>query len=166
LEPSDFSSFAATAAAQLKRSAYLLTGDRQLAEDLVQSTLLRMYERWGRSSTWDNPIAYSRATMYSIFVSWHRRLRVTEILASELPDLPVPSHEPAVDRALLLQAMAALPRRQRAAVVLKYYEDLDHDEISRVLSCSATTVRTQLSRAMKKLRSDPQLTGILEAGRR
>jgi len=153
-----FGDFAAVSAGPLKRAAFLLTGDRQLAEDLVQSTLLRLYERWGRSAVWDSPLAYARTTMYSIFVSWGRRRRLTEIVRSVVPDTPVPGHEdPSGTAVEVLAALADLPPRQRAAVVLRYYEGLDAAQIAAVLGCSPVTVRSQLSRALATLRTDPRL---------
>ena len=155
----DFGYFAAMSAGPLKRTAYLLTGDQQLAEDLVQATLLRLYERWGRSAVWDSPLAYARTTMYSIFVSWSRRRRVTEVARSVLPDTPVAAAEDAVASTdEVLAVLRDLPTRQRAAVVLRYYEDLDAAEIAAILGCSAVTVRSQLSRALATLRTDQRLT--------
>jgi RNA polymerase sigma-70 factor (sigma-E family) len=154
-----FGDFVAASAGPLKQAAFLLTGDRQLAEDLVQATLLRLFERWGRSAVWDSPLAYARTTMYSIFVSWGRRRRVKEVVRAAVPDQQVAGHEDMYDTtAAVLAALHDLPPRQRAAVVLHYYDGLDAAEIATVLDCSPVTVRSQLSRALAKLRIDARLS--------
>jgi RNA polymerase sigma-70 factor (sigma-E family) len=160
----EFTAFAAASAAPLKRAAFLLTGDSQLAEDLVQATLLRLFERWGRASIADSPLAYARTTMYSIFVSWARRRRLREIPRAVLPEQSVAGPEHAAGTtAALLAALRELPPRQRAVVVLRYYEELNATEIAGILGCTATTVRTQLSRALDKLRRDERTSALREA---
>ena len=151
----------ATSAAPLKRSAYLLTGNSSSAEDLVQATLLRMYERWGRSAVWDSPLAYARTTMFSIYVSWGRRKRIKEELRAAVPDRPIADSDAQRQiGVVVLAALRDLPPRQRAAIVLHYYEGLDAAEIGAILGCSRVTVRSQLSRALVKLRGDQRIASI------
>jgi RNA polymerase sigma-70 factor (sigma-E family) len=166
VDKADFGEFAASSAGALKRTAFLLTGDSQLAEDLVQATLLRLYERWSRAAVWESPVAYARTTMYSIFVTWHRRRPLKEIPFADLPDRPQPDNaEARATSRIVLAALQQLPARQRAVVVLRFYEGLDAPEIGAILNCTAVTVRTQQHRALARLRTFEEIASLLESER-
>lgn len=146
--------------ARLLRFAYLLTGDRHQAEELVQAVLARALPRWSRVLDAGDPLAYVRRALVNQRTdTWRRRGR-REHLAADVPDLPDPADAAGVSdlRHDLLVALRRLPRRQRAVVVLRYLEDLPDDEIARQLGCSAVTVRTQAARGLAKLR--PLLAGV------
>jgi len=137
----------------LSRRAYLLTGDHQLAEDLLQSALAKTYRHWLRIRDGD-PEAYVRRVMYHQQVSWWRRRRVAERLESEPTDQPGGDHSDAT--ALRLTMSAALSRlspRQRAVIVLRFYEDLTEAEAAEVLGCSVGTVKRHGHDAIRRLRA-------------
>ena len=135
----------------LYRTAYLLLGDRAEAEDLVQTALAKTYAAWGSVRSIDAAPAYARRVLHNTAASWFRRHswrneRPTETLPDIVHD-PDPSDRPAV-----LAALARLPRRQRAVVVLRYYEDLGVAETARALGCSEGTVKSQTFDALHRLR--------------
>ncbi|GAB3985603.1 SigE family RNA polymerase sigma factor [Plantactinospora veratri] len=133
------------------RLALLLTGDRWQAEELLQDSLVRMYERWRKLSRHDDLHAYLRRVLTNNHTSlWRRRRR--ENLVADVPDRPAPAG-PEADADELRRALRALPPRQRAVVVLRHYEDLSERQVAQVLGCSVGTVKSQYSRAMAKLRS-------------
>ncbi|SDP33871.1 RNA polymerase sigma-70 factor, sigma-E family [Nakamurella panacisegetis] len=136
----------------LVRAAYLLTGDAELAEDLVQATLLRVWQRWARVSTVSNVDGYVYQVMFTRFVSWRRRL-----WSGEHPhaDVPEGEHEsPDVASRLSLEAaIRLLPPRQRAVLILRYYLDLTETDAAEAMGCSVGTVKSQSSRALAKLRA-------------
>jgi RNA polymerase sigma-70 factor (sigma-E family) len=126
--------------AALSRIAYLLTGDRHLAEDLVQETLLRVAGRWRRIVAGGDPDAYVRRTLYNQHVSIWRRGRLRPLPVVEPPDTSLP--DPAggiVERVSLHAALAQLAPRQRAVVVLRYFEDLSETQTAEVLGCRVGT---------------------------
>ncbi|MBM0207128.1 SigE family RNA polymerase sigma factor [Micromonospora sp. STR1s_5] len=132
------------------RLAMLLAGDRWRAEELLQDSLVRMYERWRKLSRLDDPHAYLRRCLVNNHTSmWRRRRR--ENLVAEVPERATRSSS-TDDVLALRQALLALPPKQRAVVVLRHYEDLPEREVARVLGCSVGTVKSQHSRAMEKLR--------------
>ncbi|MDW5327508.1 SigE family RNA polymerase sigma factor [Plantactinospora sp. KLBMP9567] len=132
------------------RLALLLTGDRWQAEELLQDSLVRMYERWRRLSRHDDLHAYLRRVLTNSHTSvWRRRRR--ENLVADVPDRPAPAG-PDSDADELRRALRALPPRQRAVVVLRHYEDLSERQVAEALNCSVGTVKSQYSRAMAKLR--------------
>ncbi|MDG4823881.1 SigE family RNA polymerase sigma factor [Asanoa sp. WMMD1127] len=133
------------------RLAMLLTGDRLRAEELLQDSLVRMYERWRKLSRLDDLHAYLRRSLVNNHTSgWRRRRR--ESLVADLPDRAGPGVDldPAADE--LRRALLALPPRQRAVVVLRHYEDLSERAVAELLGCSVGTVKSQHSRALEKLR--------------
>jgi RNA polymerase sigma-70 factor (sigma-E family) len=139
--------------AQLSRVAYVLTGDHHLAEDLVQQTLLRVAERWLRVSTVGDPDAYVRRVLYNQHVSWWRRARLRLDLRAEPPERLVPDGSSDVVAHLMVRhALARLTPRQRAVLVLRYFEDLTEAETADVLSCAIGTVKSQARDALAKLR--------------
>src|SRR5258707_447426 len=144
----DFEAFFRARTPALLRSAYLLTGDRQLAEDLVQDALARTHRAWGRLTDGGNPESYVRQVMYHVQVSRWRRRRVTESLTSQLPDRASRGDHArdAVERLALRQALQLLPARQRAAIVLRYFEDLSEIETAELLGCRVGTVKSHTAR--------------------
>jgi RNA polymerase sigma-70 factor (sigma-E family) len=140
----------------LLRFAYLLCGDRQRAEDLLQDVLLAMFRRFPDVLPLDNPVGYARRALANTNVSRARRLSTTEWVTDEPPERSVPPDDPA-ERDVVWRAMRALPLRQRTVLVLRFYEDLPDEEIARVLGCRRGTVRSLASRALATLRTDPHL---------
>lgn len=152
-----FGLFVAARSRHLLQTAYLLTGDRHRAEDLLQTALTRAYLRWDRISS-DDPEGYVRRILANAHIDWWRRKPWREQPTDVLPEAAVPDASDAVEvRDAVLTALATLPRRQRAVVVLRYYEDLSEAEIAETLGCSAGTVKSAASRAIARLRDDPGL---------
>ncbi|MFC8508408.1 SigE family RNA polymerase sigma factor [Streptomyces sp. NPDC057411] len=149
----EFLEFASARSGHLFRSACLLTsGDTHLAEDLVQETLGRMYALWGRITRIGNPAGYAQTVLVRNFLSHQRRRSATERPLGELPDrAPVDGEDPAL-RIALLDALAALAPKDRAVVVLRYWEDRSVEETADVLHVSSAAVRTRSTRALAKLR--------------
>lgn len=148
---SDFDEFVVTAAPGLTRIAVALTADRSAAEDLVQDVLERMYVAWPRI---DDPWAYARRALANGSANrWRRRSRRPEQPVAQVPELASadPSDERA-DRDLILRAVATLPARQRAVVVLRFLADLSEADTARTLGCSTGTVKSQTARALASLR--------------
>ena len=153
----DFSAFVMSRWPGLVRLAFGLTGDRWAAEDIAQATLARAYVAWRRVSRADDPDAYLRRILVNTSNRRFRRRRVAE-QPGDPPETAVEGPADLVgERAALLAALRQLPPRQRAVVVLRYWEDLTDTQIGAALGCSPGTVRSQLSRALAKLREDPAL---------
>ena len=151
----DFPEYVAARGPTLLRSAVLLTGDRHLAEDLLQTALIRVHGRWDRIA---EPDAYVRRVLVTTYLNWWRRRMGGEVPTGAVPDAAVPGgFEHVETRVPLLAALARLPRRMRAVVVLRFYDDLPDAEIAALLGCSAATVRSQAARALAKLRADGAL---------
>ncbi|MFI7441627.1 SigE family RNA polymerase sigma factor [Nonomuraea indica] len=153
VEPdSRFAEFVAERGDALLRYGYVLAGNPHDAADLVQEALVKLRAAWPRLRSKDNPESYARTTMARLHIAtW--RLRRREHLAWALPEGEHHDALPAGDERDLWQALAGLPRRQRAVVVLRYYEQLTDTEIAGVLGISRGTVRSQVSRALDKLRA-------------
>jgi RNA polymerase sigma-70 factor (sigma-E family) len=150
----------------LLREAYLLVGDRHLAEDLVQTTLAHAYVAWRRVTACDSPDAYVRRILINSNHSARRRRRVGEWLTGSVPEVFAAADGPEVgDRLDLVRALQALPERQRTAVVLRYWADLPEAEVAAVMRCSVGTVRSQAFRGLAKLREEPAMRrpGLREA---
>lgn len=141
--------------AGLLRFAMLLTGSQQRAEDLVQETLTRLLPQWHRVAGAQSPLAYVRRSMVNRFVSERRLMKGRDICVWDVPEAA--AGVDVADRVALRRAvselLAALPARQRAAVVLRFYDDLPDAEIAAVLGCRVATVRSMVSRALGALRS-------------
>lgn len=150
-----YAHFVRTRTHALLRSAYLLTGDQHLAEDLVQEALARTHRAWLRLECPENAEAYARKVMYHAQVSVWRRRRVAEVLPGDLLDLAAGVDDPAEDtcrRLTLRRALLALSPKQRAVVVLRFFEDRTEAEAARLLGVSISTVKTQTGRALERLR--------------
>ncbi|MEU8225550.1 SigE family RNA polymerase sigma factor [Kribbella sp. NPDC048915] len=146
-----FDRFVSARSPALLRTAYLLTRDHPLAEDLVQTALAKAWFHWSRIRE-DNPEPYVRRILVTTYSSWWRRRWNGEVPTDELPDRPAPDREHGLD---LWAAIGRLPRRQRAVVVLRFYEDLSEAETARLMGSSVGTVKSQTAKALAKLRLDP-----------
>ncbi|RVX39474.1 RNA polymerase sigma-70 factor (sigma-E family) [Nonomuraea polychroma] len=146
-----FAEFVAERGDALLRYGYVLAGNPHDAADLVQEALLKLRGAWHRLRLKDNPESYARTTMARLHIAgW--RLRRREQLAWDPPEREHHDALPSGDEQRMWQALAGLPRKQRAVLVLRYYEQLDDAEIATVLGISRGTVRSQASRALDKLR--------------
>ena len=144
--------FVAARGAALSRAAYLLTGDHQAAEDLVQETYVVLVRRWQKSGTVD-PEAYVRRILYSRFVDGWRRRRLSELPWATPPDAPGGDEAGrATDRLTLQGALARLTPRQRAVLVLRFYDDLTESQAAETLGISSNTVKSQTRVALQRLR--------------
>jgi RNA polymerase sigma-70 factor (sigma-E family) len=142
----------------LLRTAYLLTGNQADAEDLVQSALAKTYLAWDRIEDRGALDGYVRRAMVNTHISWWRRRRLEEFPTDELPDQVVADPTLSSDTHESLQrAIDRLPQRMRAAVMLRYYEDMTEAEIADVLGISLGTVKSTVSRAVARLRIDAEL---------
>jgi RNA polymerase sigma-70 factor (sigma-E family) len=159
----EFGEFMAARWPGLVRLAYGLTGDRWLAEDVAQAALASAYAAWWRVRRADDPDAYVRRILVNTSNRRFRRRRVAEHTRepAELPDLADLAVADPADRigqrSALLSALRELPRRQRAIVVLRYWEDLSDAQVATALGCAEATVRSQACRALAKLRGSAAL---------
>jgi RNA polymerase sigma-70 factor (sigma-E family) len=134
----------------------MLCADRGRAEDLVQTALTRLYPRWNRISAMHRPEAYLKAVLVHEHLRWWRHRASTEVPVAEPPERTSSAPDDTVgyaSREAAWQLLARLPRRQRAVLVLRYYEDLPDMEIAAILGCTTATVRSQASRALAALRT-------------
>ena len=155
-----FEIFVASEGPGLVRLARMLSGDARLAEDMVQETLLKTHRRWGAVSAAQNPSAYVSRVLVNEYVGWRRRRSNSEIAAT-IPDQSAPEMLGELDaRDLVWRAMARLPRRQRAVLILRYYRAVPDTEIADLLGCTQGTVRSLASRAFARLRQDPDLAAV------
>jgi RNA polymerase sigma-70 factor (sigma-E family) len=162
----DFAEYVAVAWTRLLRSAWLLTGDWHLAEDLLQTVLARAHGRWGRLRT-GSPDAYLRAMLATTYLSWRRRRWRGEVPTAALPE--VPGHDrPDRDQQSTVdlqesvrQALGALPRQQRAVLMLRYHADLTEAATAQALGIAVGTVKAYTARALATLRLDPGLRELI-----
>lgn len=149
-----FRLFVTTQWAPLTRTAYLVTGNRADAEDLVQAALEKTHRHWGRILRRDRPEVYVRRVMINTAISWRRRRRVTEVPLLGGDGDPVNDPYAAVeDRQQALDALRRLPPKTRAVLVLRYFEDRTEAEIAQILGCSVGSVKSQASRGLATLRA-------------
>jgi RNA polymerase sigma-70 factor (sigma-E family) len=162
----EFDSFVRTRTPALLRSAYLLTGDQHLAEDLVQSALALTHRSWRRLHHSGNAEAYTRKTMYHLQVSWWRRRRVAEAMPGELPEPrrgggEADSAQQVALRLMLRRALLKLAARQRAVLVLRFFEDRTEAETAELLGITVGTVKSQSAKALARLRAvAPELADL------
>jgi RNA polymerase sigma-70 factor (sigma-E family) len=154
-----FRSYVAARSPALLRTAYLLTGSRADAEDLLQTALAKTYLAWDRIREREAIDAYVRRVMVNTQTSWWRRRKVDEYATDVLPEAPAGTDatDAVVLHDALWTALGGLPSRQRAMVVLRYYEDLSEAETAQVLGVSLGTVKSTTSRALTKLRESAGL---------
>ncbi|MEV6925639.1 SigE family RNA polymerase sigma factor [Dactylosporangium sp. NPDC051485] len=150
----DFHEYVYARGPALMRLACLLTGDPHRAEDLLQEVLVSAYAKWHRISTAERPDVYVRRMLVNANISWWRRLTNREVAVDTVPDRGGGGdHEQAVaDRDAMWRLVSTLPPKQRAVLVLRYYEDLSDAAIAEILSCSTVTVRTHAMRGLATLR--------------
>jgi len=161
-----FADFVVREQAALLRLAYLLAGDRGHAEDLVQTALMRTYRHWGRVAGRGEPSAYVRRVLVNAHTSWRRRPLHREQATGWIPDAAAPDAVlPADPAGPLGTALAALPPRMRATVVLRFYEDLSEQQTAELLGCSTSTVNTQATRGLDRLRAALSAADVEEARR-
>jgi RNA polymerase sigma-70 factor (sigma-E family) len=142
----------------LLRMAVVLTGNRADAEDLVQAALAKTYLAWGKINDRAALDAYVRRAMVNTHISWWRHRKLEEFPTDELPDQVVADHARDSDMAeVVRRALDRLPRRMRAAVMLRYFEDMTEPEIAAALGISLGTVKSTVSRAVARLRVDEEL---------
>lgn len=159
----EFERFVAAQWRPLLRAAWLLTGNWTAAEDLVQSALAQVWARWAQVSAANEPAAYVRRMVTHQFLSQQRRRSSTEVPTDAVPESLAPDAATAVDRRLaLVRALAELPAQQRAAVVLRYFQDLSLEQTAAALGCSVGTAKSQTSRALAKLRRSAQVDALLQ----
>ncbi|NUR72258.1 MAG: SigE family RNA polymerase sigma factor [Hamadaea sp.] len=164
-----YEEFAATRLASLARYAMVLTGDTHTAQDLVQETMVRAQLHWRKVSRADSPEGYVKRMMINLYVdwrrgSWWRRVLVRSDAGAEVR-VSADLAEGAADRDLVWQALARLPRQQRAALVLRFYEDLPDAQIAEALGCTVGTARGYISKALATLRT--RITpGLVSGGSR
>jgi len=154
-----FDDFVAERLDQLLRYATALTCDPHLAKDVVQEVLLRAQQRWRHIETADQPMAYVRRMIVNEYLSWRRRRANRDVMVAhaklaELSPTVADQTGRYDERQEMLGRIVRLPGRQRAAIVLRYYENLSDPEIAVALGCAEATVRSHISRALAALRTD------------
>lgn len=155
---SDYQEFVLARSERLLRLAYLLTRDWMKAEDLLQAALIKVWSVW-RTIDGQDPEAYVRKVIVTTHVSWWRRRWRNERPAGRLPEHPL-AHDAIAEvdqRDAMWRALGRLPARQRAVVVLRYFEDLTEAQVAELLNCSVGTVKSQNARALAKLRTDSSI---------
>jgi RNA polymerase sigma-70 factor (sigma-E family) len=163
-EADGFAEFVVARERALQRTAWLLTGDWALAEDLVQTALVRSWPRWERIRRRDNPEVYVRKVMVNTWLGWSRRKWRREHAFALVPDSPAPGDhatETSV-RIAVQQALAALTQRQRAVLVLRIFDDLPEAEVAAALGVAVGTVKSTTANALARLRQDPRLAGVMD----
>jgi RNA polymerase sigma-70 factor (sigma-E family) len=162
----DFDDFARRELPRLLRYAVMLTGDRELAQDLVQDVMIKAHGQWRRVSAADHPDRYVHTMLTRLFLDWKRRWSVRSIRLTDgagPEGAPVGDHAGGIaERDDVWRRLAGLPRQQRVVLVLRYYERLTDAEIAAVLGCGPSTVRGYASRALSALRLDLSTEHALE----
>jgi RNA polymerase sigma-70 factor (sigma-E family) len=153
-----FAMFVRQHSTALLRAAYLLTGDRSAAEELLQDTLVRLYPQWGRVSEADVPLAYVRRSLTNNFLNSRRRRSSSDLLFADPPER---GYEPDLagrisDRDLVRDLLDQLGPKQRAVVVLRFFHDLSDVEIATEVGCRQGTVRSIVSRSLQSLRIETE----------
>ncbi len=154
----DFAAFVRVHSTALLRSAFLLTGDRVDAEELVQDTMVRLYPKWRQVQAADVPLAYVRRSLTNNFLNGRRRRSASDLLFADPPER---GYEPdfgdrVSDQDLVRDLLDGLTAKQRAVLVLRYYDDLDDIEIASMVGCRRGTVRSIISRSLSQLRHETE----------
>lgn len=159
-----FAQFVEARERALQRTAYLLTGDWALAEDLVQTALARAWPRWERITRRDDPEVYVRKVLVNTWTTWSRRRWRGEKPSAVMPDTAAAGDvaEEVTVRVGLREALGSLTPRQRAVLVLRVYDDLPEAQVAYLMNCAVGTVKATTSQALAKLRENPQLAGLIE----
>jgi RNA polymerase sigma-70 factor (sigma-E family) len=149
----EFTDFVADHGARLLRTACLVTGDRHLGEDLVQTALAKAFGSWAKVQRADHPFAYVRQLMINTHLSWLRRLTNTERVVETFPDLASGDLQSThADGDELRRALLTLSPRVRTAVVLRYFDDLSEADTAALMGCSRSTVNNHVTRGLAALR--------------
>ena len=148
----EFAEFAEAMSPRLRRMAFLLCGDWHTAEDLAQTALAKVFVSWRKIRRQDAVYAYATRTLVNTYLA-HKRLKSSgEVLSGWLPEPLAETYAPET-RVVVLDALATLPPRCRAVVVLRYWADLSVDQAAAVLGCSPGNIKSQSARALDKLRA-------------
>jgi RNA polymerase sigma-70 factor (sigma-E family) len=161
----DYENFVRAQLPRLLRYATMLTGEREQAADLVQDVLVKVYRRWSRISDADHPDRYVLRMVTNGYLSWRHSRSARLIAVGDVPD-EARADDFATDHALredMWQRLARLPRRQRAVVVLRYYEQLADAEIADLLGCAQATVRAHAYKALTTLRNGLTIEQMAQA---
>jgi RNA polymerase sigma-70 factor (sigma-E family) len=148
----EFTAYVNASAARLRRTAYLMCGDWQRAEDEVQTALVKLYLAWDKVRMRQSLDAFVRTTLMRGLVDERRRPWRRERALAELPDRPAAEPQAVEERLAVRDALALVPPRQRAVLVLRFYEDCDVAETARLVGCSEGTVKSQTARGLARLR--------------
>ena len=153
-DPEEFTSFVLVVQPALRRTAYLMCGDWSLASDFVQEALIRVYRHWPRLGSEAEARAYARKAVVSAVIDAKRRRSSTELPVALVTDwIGVDVHDGTVDRDLLTRCLIQVPARQRACLVLRYYDDLSVTEVASLLGISEGTVKSQTARGLETLQA-------------
>ena len=159
----EFECFVAAQWRPMLRAAWLLSGNWAAAEDLVQSALAQVWARWAQVSSADEPAAYVRRMLTHQYLGQQRRRSSAELPTDVVPESPAPDAAAAIDQRLaLVRALDELPPQQRAAVVLRYFQDLSLEQTASALGCTVGTAKSQTSRALAKLRRSAHVDALLQ----
>jgi RNA polymerase sigma-70 factor (sigma-E family) len=160
----DFAEFVAAREGALQRTAWLLTGDWALAEDLVQTALAKTWPRWHRIQRRESPEIYVRQVVVNTWLTWTRRKWRGEQAFATVPDEQAPGDHAAevVVRLAVRLALDALTDRQRAVVVMRVFDDMPEASVARALGISVGTVKSTAAQALARLRQDPQLASLMD----
>jgi RNA polymerase sigma-70 factor (sigma-E family) len=148
----DFAAFARHAGPRLRRTAYLLCRDWDFAQDLTQTTLAKLFVRWSSIRRSEEPTAYANKVLLRIFLDDKRLRRSREQVLADVPQTAVHDSDPAL-RVTLVGALSQLSDRDRAIVVMRYWEDLSVDTVAQAVGVSEAVVKSQSARALARLRA-------------
>jgi RNA polymerase sigma-70 factor (sigma-E family) len=161
-----FAEFATAARDRMRRTAYLISGDWELASDIVQEALIRVYVAWPRIDHQGGLHAYARRCLMNVAIDMGRKRSSTELPTEhDAMDRPAGAADHGVPaREALMMALRALPPRQRACVVLRFFEDLSVHDTALVLGCQEGTVKSQTARALDFLRAQTHISDLVDEG--
>jgi RNA polymerase sigma-70 factor (sigma-E family) len=148
----DYVEFVSARLPRLHRTAYLLCGDSYQADDIVQAAVTSLYVHWKRASAADNIDAYLHRILVRRYLDERRRKWSRIMLGDRVPDLPAAEGHSVEERDALMTALRALPKGQRAVIVLRYFGDLSVEETAQILGCSTGNVKSQCARGIAALR--------------
>jgi RNA polymerase sigma-70 factor (sigma-E family) len=163
----EFAEFAEATSPRLRRAAFLLCGDWHLAEDLAQTTLVKVFTAWRRVNRADAAYAYATRTLVNTYLADRRRKSAREVVTSQVPERAVSPQTPEL-RMVVMDALATLPPKARVVVVMRYWADMSVEQVADLLGCSTGNVKSQSARALDKLRAlleepgSPQWHGVKE----
>lgn len=151
--PDGFTEYVERRATTMRSTAFLVCGDWHVAEDLVQTAFLKLFKVWDRARDMDELDAYTRQIVMRTFLDTRRRRWTAEVPSAELPERAVVGQPQVEDRLVMLAALETVPPRQRAVLVLRYWEDLSVEETARTLGVSPGTVKSQAADGLSRLRA-------------